>query len=277
MLQLLHPNLSRMKFGIVLHSLVPIRKEPQEESEMVSQLVFGEGIRVISENDGWTQIITQFDDYPGWIDSRLYREIKYATFNGYQESPPKVLDSLIMSIEKAGSRPRLILAGSNLPGYNRKKDTLVIEDEVLHIRSTFSDFNSKELQEINKTAGYFLNAPYLWGGRSIFGCDCSGFIQMVYKIHGIPLKRDSSQQAKQGEAISSLTDARLGDLAFFANTEGKVYHVGLILSPMEIVHSSGYVHIDRLDETGIYNLETQQYTHRLFSIRRVADVPVARK
>jgi gamma-D-glutamyl-L-lysine dipeptidyl-peptidase len=266
-----------MNFGIVLYSLVPMRKDPLEESEMVSQLVFGESIRVISESEGWTRIISQFDDYPGWIDSRLYKRITEATFNDYGESSQKVLDALIMTIEKAGSRPRMILAGSNLPGYNRKKDTLVIEDEVFHIRSTFGDFNSKGLQEINKTAGYFLNAPYLWGGRSLFGCDCSGFVQMVYKIHGIPLKRDSSQQAKQGEAISSLADSRLGDLAFFVNEEGKVYHVGLILSPMEIVHSSGYVHIDRLDETGIFNMETQQYTHRLFSIRRVADIPESRK
>jgi cell wall-associated NlpC family hydrolase len=96
---------------------------------------------------------------------------------------------------------------------------------------------------------------------------------MVYKIHGIPLKRDSSQQAKEGKVINSLAESRLGDLAFFASVEGKVYHVGLILSPAEIVHSSGFVHIDRLDETGIYNLETQQYTHRLFSIRRVATLP----
>jgi gamma-D-glutamyl-L-lysine dipeptidyl-peptidase len=265
-----------MNFGIVLHSLVPMRKEQQEGSEMVSQLVFGESIRVVSESEGWTRIESQFDDYPGWIDSRLYKRITEATFNDYLESVPKVLDALMMSIEKAGSRPRMILAGSNLPGYNRKKGTLVIEDEVFHIRSTFGDFHSKGLQEINKTAGYFLNAPYLWGGRSLFGCDCSGFVQMVYKIHGIPLKRDSSQQVKQGEPVNSLADARLGDLAFFADGEGKVYHVGLILSPMEIVHSSGYVHIDRLDETGIYNLETQQYTHRLFCIRRVADVPVFR-
>jgi gamma-D-glutamyl-L-lysine dipeptidyl-peptidase len=265
-----------MRFGIVLHSLVPVRKDPQEESEMVSQLIFGESISIIAENEGWTQVVTQFDDYPGWIDSRLYKEIKESTYYSYLKSPPIVLDSLIMSIEKAGSRPRLILAGSNLPGYNRKKDTLTVEDEVFHIRSTFGDFNTKGLHEINKTAGYFLNAPYLWGGRSIFGCDCSGFVQMVYKIHGIPLKRDSSQQAKQGVVISSLADTRLGDLAFFASSAGKVYHVGLILSPMEIIHSSGFVHIDRLDETGIYSLEAQQYTHHLFSIRRVAEVPVAR-
>jgi len=259
-----------MKYGIAWHSIIPMRKEPQEQSEMVSQLMFGESYQVLTENDQWMQIITQYDHYTGWIDSKFYREITESSFNQFQEQYPTVLNSLLMSIERHGAPPLLILAGSTLPGYDRKKDSLGIENEVFHIRWSFGNFGTRGLNTINKTAGQFLNAPYLWGGRSIFGCDCSGFVQVVYKIHGIPLKRDSSQQAEQGEIVTSLANARLGDLAFFANDEGKVYHVGLILSPDEIVHSSGYVHRDRLDETGIFNLETQRYTHKLFIIRRVS-------
>ena len=258
-----------MEFGITLHSLVPLRKNPEEQSEMVSQLLFGESYRVLSLEDHWIHITTQYDDYTGWIDRKLHTEISGSSFDQLQTSGPKVLDSLIMSIEKRGAPPQLILAGSTLPGYNRKKNELEIENASYHIRWTFGDFGARGLNTLHKTAGQFLNAPYLWGGRSIIGCDCSGFVQTVFKIHGIALKRDSSQQAEQGEIINSLSTTRLGDLAFFANEEGKVYHVGMILSPEEIVHSSGYVHVDRLDETGIFNLETRQYTHKLFTIRRI--------
>jgi len=246
-----------------------MRKDPAEEAEMVSQMLFGESYTVRTEQEHWLEIQTQFDHYSGWIDRKLHKEISESFFHQQMEQNQPVLCSLLMSIERHGASPQMILAASTLPGYNRKKDMLVIDDEVFHIRWTFGDFGVKGPETLHKTAGQFLNAPYLWGGRSLFGCDCSGFVQIVFKIHGIKLQRDSSQQAAQGETISSLAHARLGDLAFFANEEGKVYHVGMILSPGEIIHNSGCVHIDRLDETGIMNLENQSYSHKLFSIKRM--------
>ncbi len=247
-----------------------MRREPGEQSEMVSQLLFGETYQVMIEEGNWIQIITQYDRYSGWIDRKLYREITESSFGLIQNQYPPVQSSLLMSIERRGASPMLILAGSTLPGYSRKKDIIEIENQVFHIRWAFGEMGVKGLQTVNKTSGHFLNTPYLWGGRSIFGCDCSGFVQIVYKIHGIKLQRDSSQQAEQGDVVPSLSEARLGDLAFFADEEGKVYHVGLIISPDEIVHSSGYVHRDRLDVQGIFNLETREYTHKLFSIRRIS-------
>jgi hypothetical protein len=247
-----------------------MRREPADESEMVSQLLFGECYQVVKEEGGWMQVIAHYDSYTGWIDRNMHNEITEASFNNLKEQPPPVLDSLMMSIERHGAPPQLILAGSSLPGFNKRKHSLEVDKQIFHIRWTFSDFNTGGLNTLPRTVGFFLNAPYLWGGRSVFGCDCSGFVQTIYKIHSIRLLRDASQQAGQGETISSLNDARLGDLAFFADEEGRVYHVGLILSPGEIVHSSGYVHTDRLDETGIFNLITRKYTHKLFTIKRVS-------
>lgn len=236
---------------------------------MVSQLLFGECYTIIDEKDDWLQIITLYDNYTGWIDRKLHTEITESSFSHLQEQPPPVLDSLMMSIEHRGHPPRLILAGSSLPGYSKRKHSLEVDNYFFNIRWTFGDFNTSGLSTLPKTAGSFINTPYLWGGRSIFGCDCSGFVQTLYKLHGISLRRDSSQQYEQGERIASLSDARLGDLAFFADENDRVYHEGMILSPHEIIHSSGYVHRDGLDEQGIFNLITGNYTHKLFAIKRV--------
>jgi hypothetical protein len=235
---------------------------------MVSQLLFGETYQVVTEDDEWMEIITAYDQYSGWIDRKFFSEVSGSYYSQFQMQEHAVQSSLLMNIERQGSPPLLILPGSTLPGFNKKRDSLEIENKIYNIRWTFGAFELKGLNSINKTAGYFLNAPYLWGGRSLFGCDCSGFVQVIYKIHGIRLKRDADQQAEQGDAIASLSKARLGDLAFFADETGRVSHVGLVISPGEIVHGSGYVHQDRLDEKGIFNPATQQYTHKLFQIRR---------
>jgi len=255
-------------YGISLLSLIPMRKEPREQAEMVSQLLFGESYEVLAENDGFIQIITEFDRYGGWIDGAMHHPIPADYFNFYRDEEKTVQSALMMSIERRGSSPVQILAGSTLPGYNKKKNQLDINGEIYNVRWTFGKFNRIGFDSILKTASFFLNAPYLWGGRSIFGCDCSGFVQVLYKIHGISIERDTYQQVNQGSLVPSLPDARTGDLAFFSNNEGKVIHTGMVISPGEIIHSSGFVHIDRLDEKGIFNLQKQQYSHVLHSIRR---------
>lgn len=255
-------------YGISLLSLIPMRKEPGEEAEMVSQLLFGEAYEVTGESNGYIQITTAYENYSGWIDRGMYNAISAEYFNYLKNEDQAVQSALIMSIERKGSPPVSILAGSTLPGYNKKRDQLDIDGDIFHIRWTFGKFNIEGFESILKTASFFLNAPYLWGGRSIFGCDCSGFVQVMYKIHGIRVNRDADQQATQGKLISSLSDAKTGDLAFFADEDGYVYHVGMVIAPGEIVHSSGFVHIDRLDEKGLFNLRRQEYSHFLHSIRR---------
>jgi hypothetical protein len=258
-----------MSYGIALQSIIPMRTEPREQAEMVSQLMFGESYKVMTEEDRWLKILTQFDHCVGWIDRKLFVEISESYYKAFSEQVPRVLDALLMNIQLAETPPLSILAGSTLPGYNKKKGLLTIEHREFQIRWTFGDTHTKGLKTIPEITRMFMNAPYLWGGRTVFGCDCSGFVQSVYKIIGFALERDSSQQVNQGMTVSSLTEARQGDLAFFANEEGKVSHVGLILSPNEIVHCSGYVRKDKLDETGIYNRETHRHTHHLIAIRRI--------
>ena len=126
----------------------------------------------------------------------------------------------------------------------------------------------KPKSDLVKTAFMYLNAPYLWGGKTPFGIDCSGFTQMVYKLNGYSLLRDASQQATQGEALSFIEESEAGDLAFFDNDEGVITHVGIIMEDNYIIHSSGKVRIDRLDHLGIFNPDTQRHTHKLRVIKK---------
>jgi cell wall-associated NlpC family hydrolase len=255
-------------YGISLLSLIPMRKEPKEQSEMVSQLLFGENYEVLNENNGFLQIVTGYDRYTGWIDRAMHNVIPGEYYQYLTNEAQPVQSALMISIERKGSHPVQILAGSTLPGYSKKKDHIEINGNIYNVRWTFGKFNSNGFDTVIKTASFFLNSPYLWGGRSSFGCDCSGFVQVLYKIHGIPIFRDAHQQAEQGSLVSSLAEAKTGDLAFFSDTEGNVYHVGMVIAPGEIIHSSGYVHIDQLDEKGIFNIRRQEYSHFLHSIKR---------
>jgi len=126
-----------------------------------------------------------------------------------------------------------------------------------------------ETDNLAVTAMSFLNVPYTWGGRTHFGIDCSGFTQAVFRLQGINLLRDTSLQVEQGYAVNSLRDTKLGDLAFFDNTEGRVVHVGIMLNNEKIIHASGRVKIDKIDEKGIYSEELKRYTHQLRTVRRV--------
>ena len=127
----------------------------------------------------------------------------------------------------------------------------------------------KPKSDLITTAYQYLNAPYLWGGKTPFGIDCSGFTQMVYKLNGYHLLRDASQQAGQGDALSFIEESEPGDLAFFDNDEGKIIHVGIMMENNYIIHASGKVRIDRLDHLGIYNAEQNRHTHRLRVIKKI--------
>ena len=247
-----------MQYGICNLGIVPIRFETSDKSELVSQLLYGDIFKVLETRKKWSRIRVDFDKYEGWIDNKQYLEIN--------ESDYKIisLESHICSTDlleyiSDGDNLFTIPLGSTLNGLSLLNHTF----------DGNSTNNVVQKSEFLKTAFLYLNAPYLWGGKTPFGIDCSGFTQMVYKINGHKLKRDASQQAMQGEALSFIEESEPGDLAFFDNSEGNIIHVGIIMEDNYIIHAHGKVRIDRLDHSGIYNIEQNKHTHKLRVIKKI--------
>jgi cell wall-associated NlpC family hydrolase len=248
-------------------AVAPLRKEPSDRSEIVSQFLFGDRVKLLEKTEKWCLVESQHDHYQGWMDNKQLAKISEQQFNN--EANFKYLTPLQVNntlIDENGSKYYLT-PGSSLPNFENgfcylgeKKYQLESEPfiaDVAHFKAN-----------ILHTANFFENTPYLWGGRTLFGIDCSGFVQTVYKMNGIQLKRDASQQVDQGEVVDFLASAQLGDLAFFDNEEGKITHVGLMLNNQTIIHSAGFVRIDPIDDQGIFNAELGRYTHKLRIIKR---------
>lgn len=254
--------------GISRLSIIPVRKDPSDASEMVTQLLFGDHYTVqeVSKDLKWIKIRIYFDDYEGWIDAKQFHSITDEYFDQINNSDYKICTDLTASI----------LYHKNLLPVSMGAIIPISTNEIFKIEEHLG-FNGeakslsarRDFEFLKNVARKYLNAPYLWGGKSPFGIDCSGFTQLVFKICGYALKRDSSQQVEQGKLIDSLENAMPGDLAFFRNENKKVTHVGILLENQEIIHASGKVKIDFLDENGIFNAEQKGYTHYLTDIKRV--------
>jgi len=256
------------QFGVCNLSLVPLRTEPSDKSEMCSQLLFGDHFILIEITDKWSRILTAFDEYEGWIDNKQYTQVSQTAFDGLNNFNSILGTEVFHSIVKSDSNSVLkLLAGSTIPhsvdGFFYLGETRYKLDGT-SIDPTKSEFRSG----VRDAAMFYLDAPYLWGGRSIFGIDCSGFTQVVFKQFGIRLKRDAWQQAEQGELLGFIQESRAGDLAFFDNEDGRITHVGIMLNDKQIIHASGRVRIDSIDTQGIYNAELNRYTHKLRIVKR---------
>lgn len=246
-----------MILGICNLSIVPVRIVDSDKSEMINQLIYGDIIEILEEKEKWVKIKSVFDDYIGWIDKKQYFKID-DNITVDLKNPVYSID-LVEFIENNNNELVTIPIGSdisNISLMNHKFDG-----------KTISGKNNRN--SIVDTALLFLNSPYLWGGKTPFGIDCSGFTQMVYKINGYKLSRDSKDQANQGETLSFIEESEAGDLAFFNNDQGDIIHVGIILQNNHIIHASGKVRIDRIDHSGIYNNDLNKHTHSLRYIKKI--------
>ena len=255
-----------MQYGICNLSIIPLRIEPNDTSEMVSQVLFGEYFKVLEMRKMWSKIRLAFDNYEGWIDNKQFIEINEETYKNLETSNNYLAAELIDFATDEKQQFLTIPLGANLPFYNHQN--LLLNNTNYHYEGAVID-EKKGKDAIVEIAFKYLNAPYLWGGKSPFGIDCSGFTQMVYKLNGYSLLRDASQQSTQGEALSFIEESEPGDLAFFDNNEGQIVHVGLIMQDNYIIHAHGKVRIDRLDHTGIYNVDQKTHTHKLRVIKKV--------
>ena len=237
-----------MNKGICIVTVAPVRAENSDKAEIVTEILFGESADILEVNKNWTKIKMHYDSYEGWMDTK---QIKLVTEEDLAKRKVTVVtedfSSVIMNDGKT-----LLSMGSEVefPAVASRRSHDVRESVAL-------------------TAKEFLNVPYLWGGKSFFAVDCSGFTQLVYKVHNIKLPRDTSQQVEVGESLTFVEESQPGDLAFFENPEGKIIHVGIMLENQKIIHASGKVRIDILDSTGIFNKELNKHTHKLRVIKSV--------
>jgi cell wall-associated NlpC family hydrolase len=253
-------------YGICDISCAPLRLEPSGKSEMTSMLLFGEHFSILSREDDWLYIRCAYEGYKGWLNEKQCRHMDTAAYEAMTKAPDCFSRALFQQA-KSGQRTVIVPAGSTLPWYQHH--SFKIGSEVFETQPGFESCNGSEEKQLIADAMKFLEAPYLWGGRSPFGIDCSGLTQVVFKINGIQLKRDAAQQATQGESVTFLGESRPGDLAFFDNREGTITHVGILMEDDRIIHASGKVRIDSIDQQGIFNRETGKHTHSLRTIKRI--------
>ena len=237
-----------MDNGICIVTVAPIRSENSDKAEIVTQMLFGESADILEVNKNWTKIKMHYDGYQGWMDTKQIKAVSEAELA--QRKTTVITEDFSSVMMKDGKT--LLSMGSEVefPAVSSRR--------------------SHDLREsIALTAKEFINIPYLWGGKSFFGVDCSGFTQLVFKVNNVKLPRDAYQQAEVGEDLTFVEEAKPGDLAFFENSEGRIIHVGIMLENQKIIHASGKVRIDTLDSTGIFNQELNKHTHKLRFLKSV--------
>ncbi|NRA92598.1 MAG: C40 family peptidase, partial [Psychroserpens sp.] len=197
--------------------------------------------------------------YEGWVDNKQYLEITEDEYKTIKSQDHLLSSDLIEYVQDENAQLLTIPLGASLNGLQLLQ----------HKFEGNTTSNKQPKSNLIETAFMYINAPYLWGGKTPFGIDCSGFTQMVYKLNGHDLLRDASQQATQGQALSFIEESEPGDLAFFDNAEGIITHVGIIMKDNYIIHAHGKVRIDRLDHSGIYNVDQKLHTHKLRVIKKI--------
>lgn len=241
------------------NTAIPVRADHKDESEIITQLIFGEVAEEIETYNQWRKIKIAHDNYEGWIDHKQVFEITNIEFDFWQKNQFRQTDFLCKWSTDQGVFTSL--RGANIPNNSKFR----VGKWTFERLSSFDPFPNKDISSV---ALSYLNAPYLWGGKTYFGIDCSGFTQAVYRFFGVELPRDAYEQAVHGETVS-FSDRQIGDIVFFHNTKNKIIHVGILLEDDKFIHASGRVRVDHLKEEGIIHIENGQLTHNLTIIKRL--------
>ncbi len=256
-----------MLFGISNLNVIPMRSDSGNNFEIINQILFGEHFKVLKKKSKWLKVKLFHDSYSGWILSNQVVEINKKEYDHLCSNELFVNNNLIDAISSENGDMIPIIIGSILPNYNNGKFTL--NNTIYSFDNAHRLPKNSKKNEIINSAYIYLNSPYLWGGRTPFGIDCSGFTQMVYRLNGINLPRDAVKQVECGKTLSFVDEAEAGDLAFFDDSDGNIVHVGIILENKRIIHSSGKVRIDKLDQQGIFNVDLKIHTHNLRLIKQI--------
>lgn len=248
-------------FALCQVAIAPVRKEASDTSEIVTQLLFGDYVKVIEYGEPWIKIYFPADDYEGYMD---FKQLHFVTEEIYTKGVKVehfTVKSGLLKIQGPIGVQHIIF-GSNLPFL--QGNTFKLGDFECEVLEPLSDLNDSLVD----TAKRYLNTPYLWGGKGILGIDCSGLTQMAAKVHNIYLPRDASEQVDVGELIH-FDNRQEGDLMYFVNDKGSIHHVGILLNETEIIHASGHVRIDKYDHNGIFREDMDKYTHTYYNVKRI--------
>jgi hypothetical protein len=253
-----------MEYAVIAVPAAPVRRKPRHQNEMVNQLLFGETVKILkTKGPLWIKISSLHDAYEGWLTRTLIEPLEEIQFKAMNQFVTTDMLGIISLNEKTMNIP----LGSSLPGFANRIGKL--GNLTYNFRGDYlkKDEQKPNAELVKQFTMRWLNAPYMWGGRTILGVDCSGFVQINYKMMGIDLPRDAWQQAQEGRPVKKLKDVQTGDLAFFDDKD-EIVHVGILLNNEQIIHASGKVRIDTIDKKGIINADTGKRTHQLEAIRR---------
>ncbi len=255
-----------MDKGICMLGAIPVRNNPDSKSEMITQLLWGEMFEVLDKSKKWFFIKSCFDQYEGWVLENQASLIKEDQSVMISSSKPFITgDPIGYVTELISGRVYRVPAGSNLYHYNGGEFSMA--RQAFKYEGGIIDRNNQK--NAAEYARLFLNAPYMWGGRTIMGIDCSGLTQIACKMAGINISRDTALQSEEGKLVHFHHETQPGDIMFFDDIEGMINHVGMVIEPGLIIHSYGRVRIDTVDQQGIYDAEKKKYTHQLRLIKRM--------
>jgi len=256
-------------FGIVHVPITPLKESPLHRAPMISQLLAGEIVEILDSNENWLLVMNQFDTLKGWVDRKVIEVLLDEQLSKIAYSGAGMVPAPFIQAHDQYGRSFYLPAGSRLythgtsiaiaPGRNLE---MGVKDQLIQPR-----FVSRDKLIENVVA--FNGAPFMCGGKSVFGIDCAGLVQIACQLNGIEMPRHIAAQMEVGEVINTVADAKPGDIAFFENTKGNVVHTGWVMDKGRIIHAYGEVRVDMLDNEGIFNKHTRQYSHKLRVIKRL--------